>query len=858
MTLVGRIASRLVRFGATRPRAALIGALVLALAGALALTRLDTDTGARTLVGTGSESFAATERAQDKFGSDAVLVRVAGPVKNLVLTSDLDRILGLEGCLAGHQGQAGGPCARLAGLQPAQAVIGPGTFINTSASQISDEYARRIAAARRDARRAARAARTLARDRGLSDAEGERLAKAASEAAQQQALLELAQIGLRFGILKPPTINDQNFVAQLVFAGGKEAGTPKQRFAYLFPDKNTALISVRLRSGLSEQERAQAIDEIRAAIEMPQWKLENGGRYAVTGAPVVLSDLTGAVSEALLVLSLIAIVVMALTLALVFPVERRLTPLAVALGAAAVTFGLLSLVGASLTIAAVAVAPILLGLVVDYALQIQSQFAEQGPAEVAGTVADRVGTGGATTIAIAALTTACGFVVLVLSPVPMVRQFGLLLVAGVLVGLVAALVVVPAVVSLPSARHRRLPGSGTFAGSARGAAEIVRESRAARTLVRAGASLRMRAFQAAGNRPQRLLAIGAVIAALGLAADGLVPVESDVIRLAPQGLDSLQQLRALQESSGIGGQIDLLVEGRKVTDPAVVRWMSRYQQQVLRDAGYNAKRGCGEADLCPAFSLPDLLAGFAKPTQKQIEALLKVIPSSFSQSVITADRRSATVAFGIRLMPLSEQSEVIERMRDQLDPPKGVQATLVGLPVLAADANAAIASPLRRILTLLAGLLVVAVALRLLLGSWRRSLVPIVPIALAAGWAPLLLLASRVPLNAMSVTLSALVIAIATEFSVLLSERHRRERLAGRSFADALTETYRTTGVAILASGATAIAGFAVLITSQIRMLRDFGLATVLNLGVALAAVLLVLPAALAVFGERGEPADER
>ena len=49
----------------------------------------------------------------------------------------------------------------------------------------------------------------------------------------------------------------------------------------------------------------------------------------------------------------------------------------------------------------------------------------------------------------------------------------------------------------------------------------------------------------------------------------------------------------------------------------------------------------------------------------------------------------------------------------------------------------------------------------------------------------------------------------------------------------------------MLASGATAIAGFAALIASDIRMLRDFGIVTVVDLTVSLLGVLLVLPAAL-------------
>jgi hypothetical protein len=49
----------------------------------------------------------------------------------------------------------------------------------------------------------------------------------------------------------------------------------------------------------------------------------------------------------------------------------------------------------------------------------------------------------------------------------------------------------------------------------------------------------------------------------------------------------------------------------------------------------------------------------------------------------------------------------------------------------------------------------------------------------------------------------------------------------------------------VLASGVTAIAGFAALIASDIRMLRDFGILTVVDLSVSLLGVMLVLPAAL-------------
>ena len=65
----------------------------------------------------------------------------------------------------------------------------------------------------------------------------------------------------------------------------------------------------------------------------------------------------------------------------------------------------------------------------------------------------------------------------------------------------------------------------------------------------------------------------------------------------------------------------------------------------------------------------------------------------------------------------------------------------------------------------------------------------------------------------------------------------------------------------MVASGVTAIAGFAVLIVSDIQMLRDFGWVTVVDLAVSLLGVLIVLPAVLVVGrAARGAaaPAPER
>ena len=171
----------------------------------------------------------------------------------------------------------------------------------------------------------------------------------------------------------------------------------------------------------------------------------------VSGAPVVVDGLAGALKDALLVLFAVALVVMALTLLGVFRSRLRLLPLAIALAAAALVFGLLGLFGGSLTMASIAVLPILIGLAVDYAIQLQARFDEAIAAGLNGAEAARAAaSGGGPTIATACLATAAGFLALQLSPTPMVRSFGLLLIVGVVIAFLLALTAGFAALSLRS------------------------------------------------------------------------------------------------------------------------------------------------------------------------------------------------------------------------------------------------------------------------------------------------------------------------------------------------------------------------------------------------------------------------
>jgi uncharacterized protein len=843
--------ARIVGLVTRRPLVVLGLTALLALGGAALALRLEPSAATETLVDRGSDSFQATERFKQDFGDEAVLVLVRGKLANTVLTEDLGRMLSLEGCLSGNvpdtkEGLGSLPpvCREIAELNPARVVFGPGTFINTAANEIGEEFARRYQANQRQAQRAAQAARRLSRRRGDPPSEQRRLAEAAFSAVTAQFVQQTIVQGLRYGLTDVPRIDDPQFVSRLVF--GTSTDTPKSRFAYLFPSRNAAMITIRLRPALSDDERRRAIDLIRTATGERVFRPRRGAEYIVTGVPVVSEGLADAVQRSIFVLLGAALLLMAATLALVFRSRLRLLPLALALAAAAMTFGALFLVGGDLTMASIAVLPVLIGLAVDYAIQFQARFDEELVQGREGRDATRAAAAaGGPTILTAGVATAVGFLVLLLSPVPMVRSFGALLVVGIGLALLCA---VCAGFAALARFGRRRPAT-----TAAPALPRLREYLANRSWRTLGVAL---------THPRRVLAVGLAVAVVGLALDTQSEVVSDVRELVPQDLQELRDVNVLQEETGVSGEIDVTVRADDITDPEVIGWMTRFQQAVLREHGYRAGKRCTQAkdppELCPALSLPDLFST-SGTGQAQVRQLLDAVPAYFSQGVVTRDRRTANLAFGIRLMPLDRQEDVVEDIKRRLDPPDGVEASVVGLPVLAAEANGALASPWRRGLALLAALAGVFLVLLLVRRSVREAAVPLIPIALATGWsAGILFLLGLLPgslevdLNPMSVTLGALVIAISTEFSVLLSSRYRQERANGAGPARAIELTYASTGAAVLASGATAIAGFAALIASDIRMLRDFGIVTVVDLTVSLLGVMIVLPAALIWAEEHG------
>jgi len=815
----GRVAA----WAARHARPLLAASVVLAVVAAIGATRLPTDAGVDTLADSDSATAEATRQVRETFGEEPVVVLVKGELPQLLLSDDLFKLLRLEGCLAGKLPKGAepipGPCAELAEMEAVEFLTGPATFLNESVVQIDNQL--------------------------------RRLAEHVPADRFREYLLAVAT---RYGITSAPSLTNEDFVATVVFDFSRPRGTPKTRLAYLFPNARSAQIVIRLKPDLSEAERHRAIGLIEAAVAetTPRKACEegqkpapcfvlSGGSYTVSGAPVVIDGVSRALKDALLVLFALAVAVMAFVLLLVFRSRWPLLPLAIALMAAAITFGLLALVGGALTMASIAALPILIGLGVDYAIQFQARFDETGSVESAAVR-------GGPTIGVACLATAAGFLALQLSPVPMVRGFGWVLIVGILIAFGLALTV-----GLGTLGRWR---AGPVTAGDPPSLPAAKASSERGTLRRHPPVERF--LSLAQAYPVAVLAVGVGLAVMGWAAGTRVDTVTDIRELAPQNVKAVEGLNELQDTTGVSGELDVSIEADDLTDPETVEWMAGFKKRVLEANGFEGENpSCLNAEICPGPALSDLLVrGGETPTAERIDATLSALSPYALRQVAPIDPETgevgneALISFGIRAQSLEDQQKLVDRVRGAIgDPPGGVEVKLAGLSVIAAESASDLSSS--RYWLTLAGIALVGLALLLIYRSWRRALVPLVPTVLATGWASLLIWLTGIPLNPMSAALGALTIAIATEFGVLLSGRFHEERSGGAGVEEALRRAYSRTGAAVLASGVTAIAGFAVLIASDVRMLRDFGLVTVVDLTAALAGVLLVLPATLLLLERR-------
>lgn len=794
-----RITEALARFVLRRSWWLLLIVLLLSGAAIPGATMLTPDTGFDALVSPSSEISRDNARYEEKFGGDPITVLLEGDLDAIFSTANLAVLAEFE-----QQVSADGRY---------RSIISPLTVLEAAideANQQRQEFQQYIALAQEAA---ATQARETAAAMGLGEAEQE-------QAAQQAAVEVLAgfqpQIE-QMQLIGEPALDNPLFIAAVLY---DSQGAVNPAMQSLIPDDNHALILVTPQGNLEDSEALLAAKDIEDFFIVHPL---SGVGTTVIAATKLVDAISSSMSNNMKILLALAIAVMILVLMVLFRVRWRLLSLFMVAVGALWTFGIMGYVSIPLTMATMAVLPILIGLGIDYSIQFHNRYQEE--LIRTKTVGEAIVSSLShmfSSVGIAVLATIIGFITLYISEVPMIRDFGVALTIGIVLSYLVALFLLHSIIYQSD---RRAP-----------IAKLRKESteasgRTERILLRMG--------KLAINHTLWIFIVAVLFAVVGGVVDHWLPKNTDYEELMPQSITELRDVRELRQILNSGGEIRLMVEADDVTSPEVLGWLEDFEDRAL----------VFHPELIAVNSPATLVSeasGGVIPSREQIEAILAATPPLYLDQLLSADRTMASVSFNIKYITLDKVHDLFQAMKAEAEPPSGVQISPVGSLALGASTIDAVVS--KRLTMNLICLGAVFIVLLLVYRRLSRAAFAIIPVGAVIAWSSLDMYLIGIPLNPLTAVLGVIIIGICTEFMVLLMGRYDEERQQGLSPREAMVTAISKIGRAIVVSSVTTLGGFGVLIVSNFVMIRDFGIATVISVFLCLLITIAVMPGVIVWF----------
>ena len=673
-------------------------------------------------------------------------------------------------------------------------------------------------------------------------------------------------------------------------------GEIRPAFSSIFPDEQHALIAITLEGGLAQEDESNIVKAAREAVNQAGFQ---GVDPIVTGAPTIWSSISDLMMSSMKAMMLVSIGLMLLILALIFIVRGffawRWLPLGVVFIGIIYTFGIMGVLSIPITMVTMSVFPILIGLGVDYAIQFHNRYDEESRRgeTVKEAIIDSV-THIGPAIGVAIITACLGFAALYFSPVPMIQDFGSMLIIGVVACYILAVFFLLAI--LYNHDHRRahakttnkkkrqtsdllptisaiftayicilaiaLTATPTFsdhkdilviAGAASLAIALFALCNALLSRIRKGKQeektekSHMGFVEKALHRlapwviksPAVILPIALALTVAGVIADGRIATETDEMKFISQDIPVIKDMLTLEKISGGFISANILVEADDVTQPATLEWILQLESQIINNQS-EAVRGTSSI----ADTIAMAAGGTIPQDTMQIKSIIAALPPLVTGNLITSDYKAANIIVSLNGTSTGDQSrQLVAALKGYIgEPPSGVSAAVTGFPVIGNKMFDSLTGG-RMEMTFIGIGMVFGGLLILFRFRIIRALMATLPIALILGWSSGIMYLLGIKYTPTTSTLSALIIGIGIEFTILLMMRYYEERGNGEEPFIAMVTAMTKIGRAIVASGLTVIGGFgALLIARDFPILVDFGVVTMINVTFALISTLFVLP----------------
>lgn len=596
------------------------------------------------------------------------------------------------------------------------------------------------------------------------------------------------------------------------------------------PSRTMTFAMATLNPGLTQAQQGSVVSNLNSCIgnsERPP-----GVSVVLTGNSAFQQQMLTEMGTSMSILILAAMVLMVLAVGLLFGhVRYRLLSVGIVASGLILTFGIIGFSGMQIDMATIGAFPVLIGIGIDYAIQFHSRFDEEARKGALADAVNNTVTLTGPSVLYAMLATSMGFLAMYISPLPMIRNFGLVCVIGVISCYAAAIVIVPTFGILVRYRPREeTPHNGRGGKKQAGFSEHYN-----RLLGNVAATV--------AKNPVPVLLIIGLIAFIGFQLDDQIIVNTNEDTFVPKDMPAKISLDKVSRAMGSTMSTPVIIRSENVLSMDTLQWMINFQHY---EETHNSK-------ITGSQSIASFILryneGKMPETASEVSDILVRIPPDIRNRYVDG-RTQAVIEFSTVEMENEVGMSMMDQMRKDLEwnkPPVGTSASLTGMGEMFTNLIREIRDG-KMVMTLLGFGLIFG----FLLVVYRKVIqaaTPLVPIVLIVGWNGLIMYLLGIDYTPLTATLGSMSIGVASEYTILIMERCYEERARGLELIPALQTSVQQIGTAITVSGMTTVFGFAALLLSTFGIISNFGLVTVISVFFALIGAIIVMPAVLVLAG---------
>nr|WP_255679970.1 RND family transporter [Methanosarcina sp. DH2] len=632
-------------------------------------------------------------------------------------------------------------------------------------------------------------------------------------------------------------------------------------FSQIVPDNTHMLISVVMAGSASETAQEDILHATEDAVSFAEFPPSYS--IIVTGDPAFSVSMNYEMNSSMGTLLGLSGIFMVIVLFFVFKhVRWGLLPLPVVLLGIVYTFGAMGYIGIPLSMVSMAAFPILIGVGIDYAIQFHNRLEEElhrNGSKGRAVVETVKNTGPAVLIALGM--TALGFVSLFTSSVPMIQDFGKLLLIGIIMCYLSSIFVGIVTVSLFDSYSDKNPLK-KFTNRIKPAGLEKKKKTEKRS---GGGHKTEKLLQKATDLTIKydiiVLGIASLLCLGGLYADQSVEIQTDVQTFVPQDMPALMDLQHMGDIMGGTDELNLIIKVEDTANPDVLKWMDQFSEHEVE----------GRKHIYSASSIVSLVkeknGGTIPDTSQEVENIYAEIPEwqkeryMYGKNMLLLNFNIGNAVADIKVTGIQELTDIVRQDMQWMPAPPGTTVTITGNNVVFTEVITALTSG--RVAMTFLGLGLVLMGLFAVYRDWLKAIVPIIPMVIVIGWSGGVMYYLNIEYTPMTATLGALILGVGSEYAILMMERYFEEKEAGATPMEAIHMTSSKIGTAIIASGATTVFGFLALVASPFPMISNFGKVTVIDVLLALLATFVVFPPLIVILDtwrekKRGSTAAEK